>query len=66
MLQVACSRCDRRGRYQLDNLIARHRADGRARHRPRADRRLPARDNAALRERCNMLFPDMLKLFPPR
>lgn len=23
-LQVACSRCDRRGRYLLDTLIARH------------------------------------------
>jgi len=27
MLQVACSRCDRRGRYRLDTLIARHGAD---------------------------------------
>jgi len=27
MLQVACSRCERRGRYRLDTLIARHGAD---------------------------------------
>ena len=27
MLAVVCSRCERRGRYRLDNLIARHGAD---------------------------------------
>jgi len=27
MLEVACSRCERRGRYRLDKLIARHGAD---------------------------------------
>ena len=27
MLQIVCSRCERRGRYRLDTLIARHGAD---------------------------------------
>jgi hypothetical protein len=27
MLTVACSRCERRSRYRLDTLIARHGAD---------------------------------------
>jgi len=31
MLTVACSRCDRRGRYRLDTLIGRHGADAGAR-----------------------------------
>jgi hypothetical protein len=31
MLNVACSRCDRRGGYRLDNLIGRHGADPAAR-----------------------------------
>lgn len=30
-LQVACSRCERHGRYRLDTLIARHLADAGAR-----------------------------------
>ena len=31
MLEVACSRCERRGRYRLDRLIARHGAEAGAR-----------------------------------
>jgi hypothetical protein len=35
MLIVACTHCERRGRYRLDTLIARHGAEaGGARHRP--------------------------------
>jgi hypothetical protein len=33
MLQVASSRCERRGRYRLDTLIARHGADAGVRRR---------------------------------
>jgi hypothetical protein len=67
MLQVACSRCDRHGRYRLDTLIARHGADAGVRitvSELTAD--CPRRDSDALRERCDILFPDLLRLFPPR
>ena len=43
MLTVACSRCERSGRYRLDTLIGRHGADAPgARHRSRANGWLPA------------------------
>ena len=67
MLTVACSRCERRGRYRLDNLIARHGADAGARVIvPEITADCPQRDSAALMERCDVLFPDLPKLFPPR
>jgi len=47
--------------------IARHDADAGARlivPEPTAD--CPQRDSAALMERCDILFPDLLKLVPPR
>ena len=67
MLTVACSRCERRGRYRLATLIARHGADAGARvivAEITAD--CPQRNSAALMERCDILFPELLKLFPPR
>ena len=67
MLQVACSRCERRGRYRLDKLIARYGADAGARVIvPELTADCPQRDSSALMERCDILFPDLLKLFPPR
>jgi len=67
MLSVACSRCERRGRYRLDTLIARHGADAPVRVIvPELTADCPHRDSAALMERCDILFPEALKLFPPR
>jgi len=67
MLQVACSRCERRGRYRLDTRFARHGADAGARVIvPEITADCPQRDSPALMERCDMLFPELLKLFPPR
>jgi len=67
MLQVACSRCERRGRYRLDTLIARHGADAGARVIvPELTADCPQRGSAALMGRCDMLFPELLKLFSPR
>jgi len=67
MLTVACSRCGRRGRYRLDNLIARHGADAPVRVIVRAlTADCPQRESVVLMERCDILFPDLLKLFPPR
>ena len=67
MLAVACSRCERRGRYRLDTLIAGHGADSGARVIvPEITADCPQRDSAALLERCDIQFPELLKLFPPR
>jgi hypothetical protein len=67
MLQVACSRCERRGRYQLDTLITRSDADGAARiFVPELTADCRQRDTAALTEKCNILFPELLKLFQRR
>lgn len=67
MLNVACSRCERRGRYRLNNLIARHGADAGVRVIvPELTADCPRRDNAALMERCDILLPDLVALFPPR
>jgi hypothetical protein len=65
MMQVASSRCERRGRYRLDNLIARHGADAPVRVIvPGLTADCPQRDSVVLMERCDILFPDLLKLFP--
>jgi len=56
-----------RGRYRLDNLIARHGADAGVRVIvPELTADCPQRESAALRERCDVLFPEPLALFPAR
>jgi len=52
MLAVACSRCDRRGRYRLDTLIARHGANA------------PVR--IIVPALTTVLFPALRALFPVR
>jgi hypothetical protein len=67
MLQVACSRCERRGRYRRDNLIAPHGADAGVRVIvPELTADCPQRGSAALMERCDVLFPELSTLFPLR
>jgi hypothetical protein len=63
MLQVACSRCVCRGRYRLDNLIARHGADAGVRVIVLELTADPQREWVALMERCDILFPDLRALF---
>lgn len=60
MPNVACSRCDRRGRYRLDKLIASHGADAPTRIIvAELTATCPHRDSAALMERCDILFPKL-------
>jgi hypothetical protein len=67
MLDVACSRCERRGRYRLDTLIARHGANAGVRVIvPEVTADCPHRESAALVERCDILFPELRTLFPVR
>jgi hypothetical protein len=57
MLEVACSRCNCRGRYRLDTLIARHGAQAGARVIvPELAADCPQRDSTALTERCDILL----------
>jgi len=64
MLEVACSRCERRGRYRLDNLIARHGAGAPVRVIvPELTADCPQRETVVLMERCDILFPGLGALF---
>lgn len=67
MLQVACSRCERCGRYRLDALIARHGAEVDVRVIvPELVADCPRREDAALVERCCVLTSELPALFPAR
>jgi len=67
MLQVVCSRCERRGRYRLDNLTACYGADASVRVIvPELTADYPQRESAALMERCDVLFPELPTLFRAR
>jgi hypothetical protein len=66
-LEVACSRCERRGRYQVARLVAHYGADF-----PMTDlgselANCPRRASTAWSERCDVYFPGLAKLMsePP-
>ena len=66
-LEVACSRCDRRGHLRLDRLIAEHGADMGL---PVLGQLLagdcPRLGRPGIYERCGVGFPQLLGLFMPR
>jgi hypothetical protein len=67
MQQVACSRCERRGRYRLDALIERHGAGAGVRVIvPELTANYPQWDAAALMQQCDILFPELMRLFRVR
>lgn len=58
MLQIACSRCEQRGRYRLQTLSARDGAEAGVRVVVRElTPGCPQRESAALVERRGVLFP---------
>ena len=62
VVEVRCTKCDRRGRYRIATLIERYGADFRG---PDLRDRLSAdceKHGAAEYERCDLYFPDMLKV----
>ena len=62
MVEVRCSKCDRRGRYRTASLVERYGADFAG---PDLREKLSAgceRHAAAEYERCDLYFPDMLKV----
>ncbi len=61
-LDVRCTKCDRRGRYRITTLIERYGADFAG---PDLRDKLSVdceRHDAAEYERCDLYFPDMLKV----
>jgi hypothetical protein len=56
-LEVACSRCERRGRYQLARLVATLGADFRMTDLASCPRR-----TAAVHERCDVYFPGLISI----
>jgi hypothetical protein len=64
VLVVACSRCDRAGRYRLDTLISRH---GPGYGVPELLRALsadcPKRESVSVYDLCGIHCPDLSKLF---
>lgn len=63
MLRVECTRCDRKGRYNVAKLIEKH---GRRGNLTKwvSDLRgdCPKRDVHALHERCDLICPDLPKV----
>ena len=62
MVEVRCTKCDRRGRYRITTLIERYGADFAG---PDLRDKLSTdceKHAAAEYERCDLYFPDMLKL----
>lgn len=61
-IEVACSRCDRKGRYQLARLVAAYGPEF-----PMTDLGAelavcPRREVASHGERCDVFFPNLLKI----
>ena len=62
IVNVRCTKCDRRGRYQITTLIKRYGADFAG---PDLREKLSEgceKHRAAEYERCDFYFPDMLKV----
>ena len=62
IINVRCTKCDRRGRYRITTLIERYGADFAG---PDLREKLSAdceKHDAPEYERCDLFFPDMLKV----
>src|SRR3954453_1784547 len=67
VLDVACIRCPRRGRYRLDRLIEQVGADAGVRTLvPYLIADCPRATLPGIHERCDVWFPCLLALFRPR
>jgi hypothetical protein len=63
VLRVECTRCDRKGRYNVAKLIEKHGRRGNL-TRWASDLKgdCPKRDVHALHERCDLICPDLPKV----
>ena len=63
MLRVECRKCTRKGRYQLRKLIAKYgRRGNMMKWRKQRNGDCPKRDAHSLRERCDLICPDLPKV----
>lgn len=60
-IEVACSRCERRGRYRLSRLVARLGEDFLMTNLSSELADCP-RGNASMTERCDVYFPGLIKI----
>jgi hypothetical protein len=67
MLEVACRRCERRGRLRIDRLIKQHGADiGLPALCDVLRGDCPKAEGAAVGERCSIFYPQLLRLWEQR
>lgn len=67
MLEIACSRCERRGLLRLDRLIEEHGADmGLPVLGQILARDCPYAASTSIQDRCGVCFPQLPGLFPAR
>ena len=65
VLQVACSKCERRGQYPVARLIERYGRDGKLvdwKDQITADRPRRAQARVVVMDQCGAHFPDLLRL----
>jgi hypothetical protein len=64
LLEIACRRCERRGRLRIDKLIEQHGADiGLPELGDVLRGDCPQREAAAASERCSLYYPQLLRLW---
>jgi hypothetical protein len=65
-LNVACAKCDRRGRYRVTTLVREIGLDGNLANRlARLSADCPDRQAVSFSDRCDVRRPDLLKLANP-
>ena len=63
MLRVECSKCARKGRYQVHKLIAKYGRNGNMmKWREQLNSDCPRRDAHSIQERCDLICPDLPKV----
>jgi hypothetical protein len=64
VLRVACTRCDRKGRYSVAKLIEEYGRKGNMmKWREMLNADCPKRDSTGLHNRCDLKCPDLPKVF---
>lgn len=61
-LDMACSRCDRKGHYETARLVRKFGADFPMTELASAMSTCPKRNNTAAQDRCDVYFPGLSKL----
>ena len=63
VLRVECTKCDRKGRYSVAKLVAKHGRNGNlSKWREQLNADCPKRDAHSLQDRCDVVCPDLPKV----